>query len=99
MNNLAVAKPMPVVPPVISALFPLNLSMFSPVFICFEALHTQEYDKHSGNARIFVRSGNYYSEAPPGRSKGFIPDEALDRDRRSFSTPRSRMLGKTSRRR
>jgi len=29
-----------VVPPVISAVFPLNLSMFSPVFICLEALHT-----------------------------------------------------------
>jgi hypothetical protein len=29
-----------VVPPVISALFPLNLSMLSPVFICLEVLHT-----------------------------------------------------------
>ena len=27
-----------------------------------------------------------------GRPKGFIPDEALDRYRRSFRTPRSRML-------
>jgi hypothetical protein len=28
-----------------------------------------------------------------GRPKGFIPDEALDRDRRSFRTQWSRMLG------
>ena len=37
MNNLAVAKPKPVVPPVMCAVFPLNLSMLSPVFICLEA--------------------------------------------------------------
>jgi hypothetical protein len=58
MNNLAVAKPMPVVPPVISAVFPLNRSMLSPVFVCLEVLHTPEYDNHSGNARSFVRNGN-----------------------------------------
>ena len=34
------------------------------------------------------------SERAPGRPKGFIPDEALDRDRRSFRTPRSRMPGR-----
>ena len=32
--------------------------MLSPVFICFDVLHTREYDKHSCNARIFVRIGN-----------------------------------------
>jgi hypothetical protein len=58
MNNLAVAKPMPVVPPVMSAVFPLNRSMLSPVFICLEVLHTREYDTRSGNARGFVRFGN-----------------------------------------
>jgi hypothetical protein len=58
MNNLAVAKPMPLVPPVISAIFPLNLSMLPPVFICLEVLHTREYDNHLGNASNFVRNGN-----------------------------------------
>jgi hypothetical protein len=28
-----------------------------------------------------------------GCPRGFIPDEALDRDRRSFRAPRSRVLG------
>ena len=40
------------------AVFPLNLSMLSPVFICLEVLHTREYDNHSCNARSFVRNGN-----------------------------------------
>jgi hypothetical protein len=58
MNNLAVAKPMPVVPPVITAVFPLNRSMLSPVSLSLEVLHTRKYDTHSGNARRFVRYGN-----------------------------------------
>jgi hypothetical protein len=58
MNNLAVAKPMPVVPPVITAVFPLNRSMWSPVSLSLEVLHTLEYDTRSGNARSFVRKGN-----------------------------------------
>jgi hypothetical protein len=40
------------------AVFPLNLSMLCPVFICLAALQTQEYDNHSDNARSFVRNGN-----------------------------------------
>ena len=56
MNDLAVVKPIPVVPPV-SSVFPLSLSTLSPVFICLEALHTEEYDHESYKAMSFVRDG------------------------------------------
>jgi hypothetical protein len=40
------------------AVFPLNLSLLSTMFICLAALHTLEYDNNRCNARSFVRNGN-----------------------------------------
>jgi hypothetical protein len=40
------------------AVFPLDLSMLSFVFIRLEVLQTREYDNHSDNARSFIRDGN-----------------------------------------
>jgi hypothetical protein len=40
------------------AVFPLKLSMLSPLFICLEVLQTPEYDNHSGNTMSFVPNGN-----------------------------------------
>jgi len=40
------------------AVFPSNLFMLSPVFLCIAVLRTLEYDKNGDNARNFVRYGN-----------------------------------------